>query len=169
MNISIRQASGPADAETVSAILQEAATWLRERGIPMWRMDELAPDRIASEVAEGLFFLAECEGRPAGAIKFQLEDPVFWPDAPPGESAYVHRLAVKRQFAGTRASEALLGFAAARARKQGRKFLRLDCEQHRPKLRALYERFGFKHHSDREVDSYRVSRYEYPTASGPTA
>jgi hypothetical protein len=30
-----------------------------------------------------------------------------------------------------------------------------------PKLRAVYERFGFVHHSDRQVGPYFVSRYEY--------
>ena len=28
-------------------------------------------------------------------------------------------------------------------------------------LRAVYEHFGFKHHSDRQVGPYFVSRYEY--------
>jgi hypothetical protein len=28
------------------------------------------------------------------------------------------------------------------------------------RLRAVYERFGFRHHSDRQVGPYFVSRYE---------
>jgi hypothetical protein len=39
--------------------------------------------------------------------------------------------------------------------------LRLDCEASRPRLRAVYEGFGFRHHSDRQVGPYFVSRYEY--------
>jgi hypothetical protein len=46
----------PNDAETVSNILLEAAEWLRERDIPMWRADELSRERIAIDVAEGHFF-----------------------------------------------------------------------------------------------------------------
>ncbi|MEH2214010.1 MAG: hypothetical protein V7K84_25930, partial [Nostoc sp.] len=40
-------------------------------------------------------------------------------------------------------------------------YLRLDCDASRPRLRAVYERFGFRHHSDKQVGAYFVSRYEY--------
>jgi hypothetical protein len=32
----------------------------------------------------------------------------------------------------------------------------------RPRLRAVYERHGFRHHSDRQVGPHFVSRYELP-------
>jgi GNAT superfamily N-acetyltransferase len=127
----------------------------------MWRDDELDPERIAADVARGDFYLAECDSEVAGTIKFQLADSLFWPDTPPDEAAFVHRLAVQRRFAGGEVSGALLRWAAERAASLGRRFLRLDCEVSRRRLRAVYERFGFRHHSDRQVGPYYVSRYEY--------
>ena len=159
--ITISQAL-PREVESVSSILLEAADWLRERGIPMWRGDELLPERIAADVAEGYFFLARCKGEAVGTIKFQLHDAVFWPDTPADEAAFVHRLAVRRAFAGGQLSALLLRWAADRAMSLGRRFLRLDCEASRPRLRAVYERCGFRHHSDRQVGPYFVSRYELP-------
>ena len=94
-------------------------------------------------------------------MKFQLEDTEFWPDVPQTESAFVHRLAVRRRFARRGISSALLSWAVERARSLCRDYLRLDCEASRPKLRAVYERFGFVHHSDRQVGPYFVSRYQY--------
>lgn len=132
--------------------------------MPMWRDDELAADRIEADVAAGFFFLAECSDEVAGIVKFQLEDLLFWPDVPQEQSAFVHRLAVRRRFAGGGVSSALLGWAALRAQSLGRRFLRLDCEASRTKLRSVYERFGFRHHSDRQVGPYFVSRYEYEVA-----
>ena len=79
MDISIRQAV-PGDLEIVPGILLEAAQWLNDTGKPMWRDDELKPERIAADVVAGVFFLAECDGEAAGTVKFQLEDPQFWPD-----------------------------------------------------------------------------------------
>ena len=152
----------PREAESVSSILLEAADWLRERDIPMWRSDELSPERIALDVANGHFFLARAAGEAAGTIKFQLYDTLFWPDIPADEAAFVHRLAVRRAFAGGQLSALLLRWAAARAMSVGLRFLRLDCEASRPRLRAVYERFGFRHHSDRQVGPYFVSRYELP-------
>lgn len=126
----------------------------------MWRDDELLPERLAADIANGQFFLAEVCGEAAGTVKFQREDPLFWPDLPSGDAAYVHRLAVRRRFAGGAVSLALLRYAAARTWQDGRRFLRLDCEASRPRLRAFYERVGFRHHSDRQIGPYFVARYE---------
>jgi GNAT superfamily N-acetyltransferase len=164
MGIFVEQAA-PADAKTVSDILLEAAAWLRQRDMPMWRDNELVPEVIAADVAEGFFFIGKCNNEIAGVIKFQLEDKKFWPDVPDGESAYIHRLAVRRRFAGGEVSNQLLRWAVDRARNLKRHFVRLDCEASRPKLRAVYERFGFRHHSDLSVPPYFVSRYEYEISS----
>jgi GNAT superfamily N-acetyltransferase len=150
----------PRETESVSSILLEAAQWLRDRGIPMWRDDEFSPERIGTDVAAGNFFLAKCAGEAVATIKFQLNDTVFWPDTPADEAAFIHRIAVRRAFAGGQISALLLRWAAERAKSSGRRFLRLDCEASRPRLRAVYERFGFRHHSDRQVGPYYVSRYE---------
>lgn len=160
----IRQATA-ADATHVANVLHEAAQWLEQSGQIMWRDGELSPASIAADVEAGLFFLAECDNEIAGVVKFQLADELFWPDAPPNESAFVHRLAVRRRFAGRGISTVLLDWAAVRARSLGRNFLRLDCEAARLKLRAVYENFGFRHHSDRQVGPYFVSRYELDARS----
>ncbi len=156
----------PDDTETISRILHEAARWLEQTGRPMWRDDELLPSRLADDVRAGAFHIAMYRTEPAGVIKFQLEDLLFWPDISQGESAFVHRLAVRRQFAGTGISSTLLNWAADHARSLGKRYLRLDCEAGRPKLRTVYERFGSRHHSDRQVGPYFVSRYEYNLFSG---
>jgi len=160
MRLSIRQAM-PQDIETVTGILRAAARWLEESGMAMWRDDELLPGRIGDEVNLGLFFLAECDGEPAGIIRFQLEDKLFWPHIPQQESAFIHRLAVRRKFAGGEVSSALLLWAIARTLDLGRRYLRLDCEVSRPHLRAIYERMGFRFHSNKQVGPYYVARYEY--------
>ena len=159
MQLTIRPAALE-DCGAVSDILLEAASWLAQRGTPMWREDEVTADRIREEVVAGLFFLATSASKPVGTLKFQLTDPLFWPDVP-DDAAYVHRLAVRRRFAGGALSAALLRWAAERAAASGRRYLRLDCEASRPRLRAVYERFGFRHHSDRRVGPFFVARYEY--------
>ena len=160
MLISIRAAQEK-DTQSVLEVLQEAAFWLESRGESMWKADEISLQSIAPDVASGMFSLAECESQVAGVMKFQLEDTLFWPDVPLGEASYVHRLAVRRRFAGEGVSTALLQWATIRTRELGRPFLRLDCEAARPKVRAVYEGFGFRHHSDRQVGPYFVARYEY--------
>src|ERR1043165_3509689 len=121
----IRQATGD-DTTKIADILLEAARWLEQSGERMWRDDELIPAQIEADVGAGLFFIAECDGEVAGTIKFQLEDQLFWPEVPPEESAFIHRVAVRRQFAGGVVSTALLTWAVNSTRSLGRRYLRLD-------------------------------------------
>jgi GNAT superfamily N-acetyltransferase len=159
MHLVIRQARAD-DTHVVSDILLEAASWLQRAGMAMWRDDEIVPERIAADVSSGSFVIVESAGTAVATLKFQCSDTDFWPDVPPDESAFVHRIAVRRRFSGGGVSAALLEWAAERAHALGLCYLRLDCEASRPRLRAVYERFGFRHHSDRQVGPYFVSRYE---------
>src|SRR6185369_8334876 len=104
MAIAIRQAR-PEDARLVEEILLEASRWVDALGVVRWEEGERLPEHIANEVAAGQFVIA---GVAAGVIRFQLEDHLFWPDLPEGESAFVHRLAVRRSYKGQGVSTALL-------------------------------------------------------------
>jgi GNAT superfamily N-acetyltransferase len=159
----VRQATS-GDGDAIVETLAEAARWVEELdGTIMWVEGELEDERIRAEAGAGMFVVAEVEGRVAGAMRFQLEDRLFWPDLDAAESAlsaFVHRLAVNRAFAGQGISTALLEWAVHRARSLDKRYLRLDCDAERSRLRAFYERFGFRLHSYRQVGSYFVSRYE---------
>jgi RimJ/RimL family protein N-acetyltransferase len=151
----------PAETGLVAEILLEAATWADTRGAKLWQLDEIDPDRLAADVGNGLFHLAWRGGDAAGTVKFQLDDPEFWPDDPGDHAAYIHRLAVRRRYAGGQVSEALMAWAVRQTASLRRRCLRLDCDVERVALRAVYERFGFRYHSDRQVGPYLVARYEY--------
>ncbi len=159
----VRPASSD-DAAAVRGILEDASRFADAQisGVVMWETGELAAEHIASEIRSGLFFVAEADGEAAGVIRFQLDDELFWPDlADPAQSAFIHRLAVRRRYARQGVSTALLQWAVDRARTLGKRYLRLDCDDERVKLKAVYERFGFRLHSHRQVGPYYVARYEY--------
>jgi GNAT superfamily N-acetyltransferase len=156
----IRQAT-PLDVELVSDILKEATRRMEQAGLSLWREEMLEPALIAPDVDAGQFFIAECAGDSAGTIKFQLEDPVVWTDAREQDAAYIHRLAVRTRYAGTGLSTELLRWAVRRTQSLDRQYLRLDCHPQRPRLREIYEDFGFRHHSDVPVGGLICSRYEY--------
>jgi hypothetical protein len=151
-----------ADVDSVADILAEASAWADTRGAKLWQIDELNAERIAAEVGRGLFFVVSANDEPTGTLKFQLDDPEFWPDDPGPHAAYIHRLAIRRRFAGGAVSAAMMAWAATRARAGRRRVLRLDCDSERTSLRAVYERFGFAFHSFRQVGPYHVARYEFP-------
>jgi GNAT superfamily N-acetyltransferase len=161
MTVRVRQAVA-GDAAAIEDMLLEAARWVDALGVVMWEEGELDSQRIAGEVAAGQFFVAEVGGELAGGVRFQLEDQLFWPDLEGDDSAFVHRLVVRRPFKGQGVSTALLDWAASHARALGKRFLRLDCDADRPKVRAVYERYGFQLHDYRQVGAYYVARYVLP-------
>lgn len=158
--VSVRQATLE-DISLVSGILGEAALWLEQRNMALWGEAEVSPEVVLQDIEAGLFYIAFYESAAAGVVKFQTEDLLFWSDVPQEDSAFIHRLAVRRSFAGGLVSTALMQWAVEHSRELGKRYLRLDCAADRSRLRQLYEKFGFRHHSDRQVGPYYVARYEY--------
>lgn len=159
MEIEVRQAR-VTDAPIIHDILREAAAWAERVHEQLWLESELEPTQIAADAHAGQFFLAMHADAPIGTLRYQLEDTLFWPDAAAGEAAYVHRLAVRRRWAGRGVAAQMLRWAARRALADGRSLLRLDTDMTRPRLRALYLDCGFREHSERQVGPYHVMRYE---------
>jgi len=160
MTISINWAKSE-DVEAISTILLEAHNWLCSNGQGIWVTDELQPDKIFPYVEARQFLIAQHFNIPAGVVRFQTEDKIFWPEFDQGDSAFIHRLAVARTFAKSGVSKKLIEFSINHAGTLGKKYLRLDCFANRPKLREIYEQIGFEYHSNIQLWSHEFSRYVY--------
>lgn len=166
------------ESALVSSVLVEAATWVAGRGAPIWPIEQLGTDAIVADVVADRFVLAIAEPDAVGTARLTREDPDCWPDAVPGVAAYVHRIAVRRSWAGCGLPGMILGWCEKQAQELGCDYLRLDCDASRPKLCDLYEGLGFRFHSERRVGRYTVARYEraisrskfvVPPLAGPLA
>lgn len=153
--------AAPDETAIVSDILTEAATWLRNLGMPLWSAHEVSVAGITADVTEGLYHLAWSEGTAVGTLRLANNDSLVWPEAVDGAALYLHRLAVRRAVAGGEVSCALLKWAVEQTCVRGLRYLRLDCERSRPTLRAIYEQFGFAWHSDQRVGNYLVARFQF--------
>ena len=149
----------PATLEIASGVLVEAARWLIDRGQPLWRPEDLVAERLVEEVEEGTLHLAWLGDEPAGTVSLEWRDPVFWPELREDDSAFVHRLAVRRHFAGSGVAPALLDWAAGRARAEGRRWLRLDCSD-REGLVGYYASHGFERHSVGRLGDFSFVRFQ---------
>jgi GNAT superfamily N-acetyltransferase len=152
--------AGRSDLAVASSILTEAAEWLRRRGDPLWQPHELVPERLLPQVENRTLHIGRVGDEPVATIVFQWRDRLFWPDDPPGEAAYVHRLAVQRRVAGTGVAAACLSWAEKRSRDAGRSWLRLDCSADHPGLCRYYEAAGFARHSAGTLGASRFVRYQ---------
>jgi GNAT superfamily N-acetyltransferase len=163
MQLDVRSVSTDGDLERFSHVLLEVAAWLQAKGQPMWMVDELAPETLLEhydlqEMHLGLL----TSGEPAAAMVVQQSDEFFWPDVPEGESLFIHKLAAARRLKGRGAAAAMLNWAKAEAREQGKIYLRLDCAADRPKLCRFYEGYGFRRVGRRMVGRYEAAFYELP-------
>ncbi|MDN6885752.1 GNAT family N-acetyltransferase [Variovorax sp. CAN2819] len=150
----------PEEAATVAAVLDEAAQWIAGEGRPLWSAADVGLEREQRDTDAGGYFIAREGGEVAGVVRLDLEDPAFWPEMEAGTSLYLHKLAVRRAFAGRGVPSLLIDFARERAHDLRRPFLRLDCVADRAPLRALYERFGFSLHSVIQKGERAFARFE---------
>ncbi len=134
---------GPEFAAEALAILREAAAWARGQGIEVWSDAELSDQDFHEEARLGQLMMGFSGRQAAAAMLLQPSDPLYWPTIAPNTSLYLHKIAVRRAFAGCGWPARLIEFAANAAADRGLRWLRLDT-LFRPALQALYERQGFK-------------------------
>lgn len=148
-----------ADLDPVLSILDEAARWLASRGIEQWKPGTFRRQRIAGRIESGEMYLAELDGRYVGTLALQWADEETWGEIAP-DAAYIHGLAIRREFAGRGLGRELLRWAESRAALADKAYLRLDCGAQNPALNEYYEQAGFGFRGRTWVGDLEVSLYE---------
>ncbi|MGC9670978.1 GNAT family N-acetyltransferase [Planosporangium sp. 12N6] len=143
--------AGADDFLTVLELLDEAAAWLQARGIQQWPArfsgdGDWRTERLRKYLADGETYLLRSDGEPIATVTWTLTaDPDYaagWPDGP-DTGGYVHRMAVRRNWAGLGIGTRLLNWADTQTASAGRRWLRLDCSRTNRALQRYYERQGF--------------------------
>jgi GNAT superfamily N-acetyltransferase len=151
----------PSEAPVIAAVLSAAAANLVKRGEALWDTTEVSESAVAPHAESGLYYIGFSRDSAVGVFRLQSRDPAFWPEIPDGTSAYLHKLAVLPDEQGRGFAHELLANAVTLTRERGFRFLRLDCVAGRPKLRAVYVRFGFRHHSQVNIGKRLFDRFEF--------
>ena len=139
----IRQAN-ESDIKAIEDIFLDAIQWMRQNHIEnQWNEENTKWGQLSKEYAITDFYLAEENGVVAACLAITDEDQKYWSDIPKGQALYLHKLAVKRDYAGHGLSTELMNYIKEVAKARGIESVRLDCNYQRRKLRAIYERAGF--------------------------
>jgi GNAT superfamily N-acetyltransferase len=146
------------EIETSLSIMREVADWCRKTGRFMWP-EEILNRETLNDPAED-FVVAYMDGEPAATMILSWEDARVWPGSARGEAGYIHKLAVRRKFAGRDLSGELFRWAREACRARGAKWLRLDTGSKRYRLHALYEKSGFRLIEVKKIDWYVCHKYE---------
>ena len=147
------------DVAAASAILIAAATALVTRGEALWPPETLTPERLLRHYPAASWRVAWQGERAVACMSLLDRDLPFWPDDPASVALYLHKLAVHPQAQGLGLSSWMVQYAEAEARRAGVQALKLDTGTDRPKLRALYERCGFRPVGQKTVFGFNVTLY----------
>ena len=136
--------AGAADLGTLVRLRDEAARWMIAGGMTgQWQPGQLDEDHFRRVTKEGEVWIAEAEGRVAGAWELWWDDEDAWGPQPP-VAGYVHRLMVDRAIAGPGVGRLLLRAAEERVAEAGRAYVRLDCLAGNARLNAYYLEAGYR-------------------------
>ncbi len=150
------------DISVFADILRETAKWLISENMKNWDPLKFTIENIQeNNNLDELYLCYSCE-EAVGCFKLQESDEMFWPDDMHGEALYLHKLAVRRKYAGQGVSAYILSWAKDKVKEKGSKYLRLDCLTNREKLCRVYENQEFTKVEERLVfGEVKSALYEF--------
>jgi ribosomal protein S18 acetylase RimI-like enzyme len=155
--VTIRLATAQ-EVPLAAAILDEATAFVATKGYEQWPVPYPQEELRGRQRTDELL-VYELGGEVAAVFVLQREDVPFWGERPP-DALYLHKLAVRRSFAGRGIGPEVVEWALARTREEGRSYLRLDCMRDNPHIRAYYEALGFIERGEVDIGRFVCSLYE---------
>lgn len=139
----IKQA-GENDILIIEEILLDSVIWMKKNKLQnQWDEESIKWNSLSKDYQINDFYINYQNRVPVACIAITDLDTKYWPEIPKGKSLYIHKLAVKREFAGKGISKELINFAKNLSIRNGINSLRLDCNLQRNKLKMLYENEDF--------------------------
>lgn len=131
--------------EEAISVMREVAAWGREQGYRVWPDEWLTREELVTpDAREEDFCIGTVAGETACAFILQWRDTEYWPDAPQMEAAYLHKLCVRRRFAGKGMTKQVVEAVREECRRRGVRYIRLDTGLDEGVVRKIYLNAGFK-------------------------
>ncbi len=149
------------DILAIEEILLDAVIWMQKNKLQnQWNENNIKWDYLSKDYNINNFYINYQNGVPVGCMAITDLDTKYWSEIQQGKSLYIHKLAIKRIYAGKGVSKELIDFAKNLSLKNGINSLRLDCNLYRNKLRMLYEKEGFTYVETRKLkNNYDIALY----------
>ena len=143
-------------------ILKEAAEWLISKNMKNWEPSRFNVENILKDCDLNELYLCYYGDEAAGCFRMQTADEIFWPEAPEGEALYIHKLAIRRKFAGKGVSGVIIDWVKEQAGLRKIKLVRLDCIANRVGLCRVYKEQGFTKVDEKQIfGKFPSARFEY--------
>ncbi|MWC27973.1 GNAT family N-acetyltransferase [Paenibacillus sp. MMS18-CY102] len=159
------------DTAEVMALLIQTAEWFKRNGSTQWsgllqgEDSHNTKDAIVRGQVYG--FRSGSRANALAGIVMLLQQPSAWDRELWGEeghegAAYLHRLAISRDFGGMRLGEHIMQWAERGVRFPGQDRIRLDCINSNPFLNSFYRKAGYSYMGEAfiAVTSLGFSKFE---------
>ncbi len=139
------------------SILREVGQWLADNQLTMWALDTLTPDNLFDEYTQGNCYVLYADDTPAATFILQWTDPLYYPDVPAATAGFIHKVAIRRAFAGQDLFVPILNFCQQRCLARNVYEIQLETDATRPALLRFYERHGFQPTHQRTIEEFGQS------------
>ena len=136
------------DLDAILAVVDRARAAIRALGIDQWQDGYPEPEVIQADIAAGIGYVFETNGRIAGYFALahapeSVYDRIDGAWLTPGSYLTIHRMCIDDGFRGSGLSGKMLAFADDTARAQGLTSVRADTHRGNIVMQRLLERHGF--------------------------
>ena len=138
-------------------ILREVGQWLIDNNQELWAIDTLTANNLFDEYTQGNCYIVYLDETPAATFILQWKDPLYYPDVPDNTAGFIHKVTIRRQFAGQNLFGHILDFCRNECLRRGIHEIQLETDATRPKLMQFYERNGFKPMHQRQIQEFGQS------------
>lgn len=137
------------DIQAIMNVLEERCNWFKEKGLNQWTNNYLVrynKDYFNEIMKIHQLYVVKQNNEIVGVFLLKDEDKTYWNDD--CSAYYIHHLAIRVGFKGN--GSKILNFIEKLAKKNLKKYIRLDCKKNNEKLNQYYQKQGFIYKGSRE-------------------
>ncbi len=140
--------------DTFIHLLREVGQWLVDTSQTMWEPDTLTPENLIDAYTRDNCYVLCVDDVPAATFILQWKDPLYYANVPDDTAGFIHKVAIRRAFAGQNLFQSILDFCRQRCLERGIHELQLETDASRPALIRFYERYDFQPTRSRVIEEF---------------
>lgn len=137
------------ELKEILEVIKERCDWFQKNNINQWRNNypgRYNEDYFYEAMQVHKLYIAVEDNKIIGVFLLKESDKVFWDNDDP--AYYIHHLATKIGYPGV--GSKILKFIEELAKKDSKKYIRLDCKKSNVALNQYYQNQGFTFKGDGE-------------------
>ena len=99
-------------------VIRQAAVHLIDHQKTLWPLDELTAEQVFHGCQHDNIVTGYIGANPIAALLLTYHDPTFWPDVPPNQAGFIHKLSVVPDYQGQGVAAQMVNFAKNEVKKK---------------------------------------------------